>query len=124
APPAARVAAAHRPARAGGHRREQSGTPQLARARTIVRPGRRAVKPENDYNPRDERSAAMQPMTRRRFIGATGLAAVAPFGLTSGASGAQNRGSTGGAVPVEKNIVFGKGGRNYLHRDISQTPAD
>ena len=68
-------------------------------------------------------SEAMQPMTRRRFIGTMGLAAAAPLGLTSNAIAVQTPGSARGSVSVEKNIVFGRGGNTDLHLDIYRPPA-
>jgi acetyl esterase/lipase len=65
----------------------------------------------------------MQGMTRRRFIGTTGLAAVAPLGTSLSGMTPQNAASTRGAVPIEKNIVFGKGGSTDLHLDIYRPPS-
>jgi acetyl esterase/lipase len=68
----------------------------------------------------------MQPMTRRQFIGTTGLAAAAPLGLpelTSGAAVVQSPASARGSLSIEKNIVFGKGGTTDLHLDIYRPPA-
>ena len=69
----------------------------------------------------------MEPISRRRFIGTTGLAAVAPL---AGASlieaaqtqGAQNGAAGHGAVAVEKNVSFGKGGDMELRLDIYRPP--
>jgi acetyl esterase/lipase len=66
---------------------------------------------------------AMQSMTRRQFIGTTGLAAAAPLGLTSSAIAAQSPAPARGSLAVDKNIVFGKGGSTELHLDIYRPPA-
>src|SRR5262245_57920834 len=60
----------------------------------------------------------MESMTRRQFMETSGLAAVAPL-----LGAAQEPGSTGGSVAIEKNIVFGKGGDIDLHLDIYRPPA-
>ena len=56
----------------------------------------------------------MPSMTRRRFIGTTGLAAVAPLGTTLSGMIPQNAGATRGSASIEKNIVFGKGGNTDI----------
>jgi acetyl esterase/lipase len=60
----------------------------------------------------------MQPMTRRRFLGTTGLAAAAPLAMA-----AQGPDSSRGSVTVEKDIAFGKGGDIDLRLDIYRPPA-
>jgi acetyl esterase/lipase len=65
----------------------------------------------------------MQQMTRRQFMGTTGLAAAAPLGWTSTAQAVQGPTPARGALSVEKNIVFGKGGATDLHLDIYHPPA-
>jgi acetyl esterase/lipase len=60
----------------------------------------------------------MQPMSRRRFLGTTGLAAGMPFAMAG-----QDAGTTRGSISVEKDIVFGKGGDVDLHLDIYRPPA-
>lgn len=60
----------------------------------------------------------MQDMTRRHFLGAAGMAAVAPAVGTMAVQGAQS----GPAVSIEKNVVFGKGGDVDLHLDIYRPP--
>jgi acetyl esterase/lipase len=66
----------------------------------------------------------MNPMTRRRFIGTTGLVAATPIGLeTLMAMSPQSSGASRGPGTVEKNIVFGKGGSTDLHLDIYRPPA-
>jgi acetyl esterase/lipase len=61
----------------------------------------------------------MQPMTRRRFIAATGLTAAAP---AFGAITAQQERATE-SVAVEKDVVFGRGGSTDLRLDIYRPPA-
>jgi acetyl esterase/lipase len=70
----------------------------------------------------------MDSITRRQFIGTTGLAAVAPLALTSSASAQSGQNREGpaaarGSIAIEKNIVFGKGGATDLHLDIYRPPA-
>jgi acetyl esterase/lipase len=60
----------------------------------------------------------MEPMTRRRFLGTTGLAAGVPFAIA-----AQDAESTRGPLSIEKDIVFGKGGDIDLRLDIYRPPA-
>jgi acetyl esterase/lipase len=60
----------------------------------------------------------MESMTRRQFMETSGLAAVAPLLVA-----AQDPGSTGGSLTIEKDIVFGKGGDIDLHLDIYRPPA-
>ena len=64
----------------------------------------------------------MEAMTRRRFIGTTGLAAVAPLATGVGVEAAQSAGASRSAVSVEKNVVFGKGGSLDLSLDIYRPP--
>jgi acetyl esterase/lipase len=64
----------------------------------------------------------MDSMTRRRFIGTTGLAAAAPLGSTLSAMTPQNPGPNRGSLRIEKDIVFGKGGNTDLHLDIYHPP--
>src|SRR5258706_9601519 len=75
------------------------------------------------YDRQLRENEAMQPMTRRQFIGTTGLAAAAPLGLTTSAIAAQSPVPARGIPSVEKNIVFGKGGSTDLHLDIYRPPA-
>jgi acetyl esterase/lipase len=68
----------------------------------------------------------MHEMTRRRFLGTAGMAAAAPA-VTAFAQGGQAgqsaaTGANRGSVPVEKNVVFGKGGDLDLHLDIYRPP--
>jgi acetyl esterase/lipase len=84
------------------------------------------TRPVHDIHPQE--SAAMEPISRRRFIETTGLAAVAPLAgesLTEAAQtqGAQNGAAGHGAVAVEKNVSFGKGGDMELRLDIYRPPA-
>lgn len=65
----------------------------------------------------------MDSMTRRRFIGTTGLAAAAPFGSTLSAMTPQTPAANRGSLRIEKDIVFGKGGSTDLHLDIYHPPA-
>jgi acetyl esterase/lipase len=61
----------------------------------------------------------MEAMTRRRFIGAAGLAvAAAPLSI-----GAQSSRPTSGSLSIEKDVVFGKGGDIDLHLDIYRPPS-
>jgi acetyl esterase/lipase len=62
----------------------------------------------------------MTEMTRRSFFGATIAGAAVP-GLTTGVTQAQKSGQ--GAVKVEKDVVFGKGGDMDLKLDIYRPPA-
>lgn len=64
-------------------------------------------------------------ITRRRFIETTGLAAAAPFatGVAHAAEEAQSPASGQGSGPVEKDVVFGKGGNTDLRLDIYRPPA-
>ena len=64
----------------------------------------------------------MDSMTRRRFIGTTGMAAAAPLGSTLSAMTPQTPAATRGSGSVEKNVVFGKGGNTELHLDIYRPP--
>jgi len=65
----------------------------------------------------------MGSMTRRRFIGTTGLAAAAPLGSTLSARAPQVPGANRGSLRIEKDIVFGKGGTTDLRLDIYHPPA-
>ena len=65
----------------------------------------------------------MDLMTRRRFIGTTGLVAAAPLGSTLSALTPQNPAAKSGSLRIEKDIVFGKGGKTDLHLDIYHPPA-
>lgn len=61
----------------------------------------------------------MDSMTRRRFLGTAGIAAVAPaLGTITG-----HAQTADAAVAVEKNVVFGKGGEIELRCDIYRPPA-
>src|SRR5204863_8155481 len=81
------------------------------------------IRATRGYDRRLRENEAMQPMTRRQFIGTTGLAAAAPLGLTTAAIAAQSPPPGLGTLSVEKNIVFGKGGSTDLHLDIYRPPA-
>jgi acetyl esterase/lipase len=63
----------------------------------------------------------MHVMSRRAFIGAAGVAAAAPLPLASLSAAAQAAGPHG-EPPVEKDVVFGKGGDTDLHLDIYRPP--
>lgn len=65
----------------------------------------------------------MNSMSRRRFIGTTGLVAAAPLGSTLSAMTPQNPAANRGSLRIEKDIVFGKGGNTDLHLDIYHPPA-
>jgi acetyl esterase/lipase len=65
----------------------------------------------------------MQPMTRRQFIGTTGMAAAAPLGRSLSTMSPQDAGSAQGSLRVEKDIVFGTGGSTDLHLDVYHPPA-
>jgi acetyl esterase/lipase len=69
----------------------------------------------------------MNSITRRRFLGAAGMAAVAPavgaMGTQTNQTVATSSEADRGAVSIEKNVVFGKGGDIDLHLDIYRPPA-
>jgi acetyl esterase/lipase len=66
----------------------------------------------------------MESMTRRRFIGTTGLAAAAPtFTTLTAQAAAQSSGTSSASLKIDKNIVFGKGGDTELHLDVYHPPA-
>src|SRR6187401_1536999 len=69
----------------------------------------------------------MHEMTRRRFLGTAGMAAVAPaVGTTMLAQSGQTPAGGGPTshpgVTLEKNIPFGKGGDIELRLDIYRPP--